>query len=231
VAIDDVYSLTMLQTSAGQRTMNTLYFRMKAATDPTSATIAVLANSWKEMLRTHQHIGLSYTTWIMQQVRGGTVTYPVNQCKRTGGRRVEGPFTGSLAGDIALQDMLPPQSAVVTTLNTGISGRSRRGRLYMGGVPEYNQSNGTVNSAEVSALQTAWDTQLTQYGAGGTDPNFELGVFSMTIATGCKPAKNPPFSLEQVQNGDAAAAYLGVISATVRSIVYSQRKRTIGVGR
>jgi len=229
MAIGDVYQLQLHYSYSGQRLMNTLAFRMETAPDPVEATFAALATDWKDIFVTQQSTGVTYISWLAQQVRGGTVSYTDHPCQRTGGRRLEGLFTGSLVGT-GSGDGLPPQCAWVTTLYTGFSGRTKRGRFYLGGLPESLQAGGTWNSASVTSYQTQWGTQLAQYGTSGTDPNFRLGVWSMRIATGCAVRTTPPYGLAPVDSPDESTAFAYVTSATVRSTVFSQRKRTIGVG-
>jgi hypothetical protein len=229
MAIDDVYQLQLHYTFAGQQLMNTLAFRMRTAPDPTNAMFLALANDFKDQWRPVQSFGVAWLTWQAQQVRGGTVSYTAKPCQRDGGRRLEGLLTGTLTGD-NVGEALPPQAAVVTTLYTEFSGRAKRGRVYLGGLPESAQSSGIVTSGNVSTLQTSWDTQVAQYGDTGSDPNFELGIWSMRTATGCIPNKNPPYGMIFTGVRDPAAAFTAVDRATVRNIVYSQRKRTVGHG-
>ena len=230
MATDDVYALQLHQVYAGQMIMNTIHFRTKTSTDPTQAVFQTLADDWMNTLKPRQVTHITYDHWLAQQVRGGTVTYNPAVCRREGGRRLEAGFTPPNVG-LEVSDGLPPQSAWVTTLVTGFAGRSRRGRFYMSGIPENIQGQGLIAPASVSANQTIWNSLITEYGVGGTSPTWELGVWSFTLASGCTARTSPPWGLEHTRTGDPAAAFTGVIGATVRNIVHSQRKRTIGVGR
>lgn len=230
MAIDDVYALNLYQTYAGQRLMNTFVFRMKTATDPSQAAAQSLADAWKNFIRTFQTAGCIHSGWMLQQLRGGTATWPPNVCHRDGGRRLEGVPTGTSSGS-QTGEGLPPQVAQVVTLNTGFSGRRRRGRTYIAGISEQVQDQGLIATATLATNQTSWNTHLGIYGVGGTSPDFELGVWSMREATGCEPTKTVPSHLVMVENPDPVSAYLGVISAACRQILYNQRRRTIGVGR
>lgn len=230
MAIDDVYALTLNQTYAGQQIMNTLHFRMKTAPDPNDAQLQALATDWKDFFRTQQCDALSYTGWVAQQVRGGDVSYVAKPCARTGGRRLEGLFTGLLPGAYTGEG-LPPQCALVTTLYTGLSGRSRRGRHYLGGIAEARQTAGTYLNTELTTYTTAWAAQLAQFTPAGTDPNFALGVWSFTIASGCTARKEPPWGMASTGTSLPNMAFNPVDRVVPRAIVYSQRKRTIGRGR
>jgi hypothetical protein len=229
MAVDDVYTVQLIQTYAGQRIMNSLAFRMKSATDPTPVQFQSLADDWKVLFISQQSSTLSYVSWLAQQVYGGTVSYVADPCNRVGGRRLEGSYTGTVVG-AGTAEGLPPQSAWVTTLKTDFAGRTHRGRHYLSGMEEAKQTNGTIAGAFVTAYQTAWDAQLLQYGPAGTDPNFQLGIWSMRTATGCVPRKEPPYGMQNVAPANPVQAFTPVTSFTVRNIVYSQRRRTIGVG-
>ena len=229
MAVGDVYQLTLLQLYAGQRIMNTLAFDRKTAGDPIQADCFDLATDWMNRLREHQMDTLVHTGWRVQQVRGAGVTYGLD-CTRDGGMLFEGPYAPPSNGTHTAVDGMPPQSAIVTTLRTGIAGRRRRGRFYLAGWSELQQNHGTVASLFVTELQTSWNAQLVQYGVAGTDPQWRLGVWSHRIASGCEPGAAHPHSPTNVDPPNPADAFRPVVDTTVRNIVYGQRKRTIGVG-
>jgi len=60
------------------------------------------------------------------------------------------PVGGGVAGD-----MLPPQDAMVVTLQTGKVGRSYRGRLYLPGLPETSQVGGLFVTGLTADVQDA----------------------------------------------------------------------------
>jgi hypothetical protein len=229
VAIGDVFTLQLRSTYSGQVIMNTLAFRWLQALDPTTAQALTLANDWKTHLQAFQATTLAYTTFVLQQVRGGSVSYTTKPCLRTGGIRLEGNMTGTLGGSKP-GDALPPQSAIVTTLKTNNAGRSHRGRLYMTAISETDQAYGTVTPGIVTTMQTAWNTQLAKYGPAGTDPNWQVGIWSMRIATGCVPGTGADHALVPHDTPNPSQAFDGVTEFVVKATVYSQRRRTIGVG-
>ena len=183
MATDDVYQLQILMTYAGQQIMNTLSFRTKAATAVDATVALALANDWKDAFRVQQVGTLSYRGWVLQQVRGGTATYPTGLCRRDGGARFEGSFTGTLVGS-GVNPGMPPQSAIVTTLKSGLSGRRRRGRHYFAGWDRGNEDAGTVSGAFMTSLTALWAAQLVKFGVAGTSPLWQLGIWSMRTATG-----------------------------------------------
>jgi hypothetical protein len=229
MAVGDVYRLVLQQLYSGQKIQNSLHFRRKAALDPIQADCFALATDWVNALKTHQSPELLHTGWQVQQVRGGTVEYNPD-CTREGGLVFEGTYTPPSVGVHASANGMPPQSAIVTTLRTGFAGRRRRGRFYFAGWGEIQQNIGQVVPGFVTELQNMWNAQLVQYGTAGTDPQWELGVWSSRIATGCEPAPAHPHNLTNIDPVDPDDAYRAVTETIVRPIVYGQHKRTIGVG-
>lgn len=229
MAIGDVYRLTLRSLFAGQQLQNTFHLQRKTAPDPTLAQAQSLADDWKDAIRQNQNAGVTYTTWELRQVRGLSVIYDTNLCERSGGILLDGSLTGTLTGTVA-GDGLPPQAAIVATLLTGISGRRRRGRIYYGGISESDQNAGTVASGALSNIGSQLASQLVQYGVSGTDPDWQWVVWSDVTAFGCKVNPNPPPSRlrESVPNPGSASAPITQIK--VRNVVYSQRRRTVGVG-
>lgn len=123
----------------------------------------------------------------------------------------------ALAGGVGT-DALPPQNAMVATLRTGFAGRTKRGRLFFGAFPETAQVDGVWDAAWVTAYQTALDAMVTALGVAGTDPDYQWGVWSRKLG-GDDPG---PYNL--------AAGWTPISAAVVRSTVYTQRRRAIGVG-
>lgn len=230
MALGDVYKMTINAQAPGGFFQNTYAFEAKAAPDLTQANFQTLADALKEIWRPNQRSTTSYTNWRATQVRGGTVSYPGGGCERTGGLFWEGTFTGTAQGGLS-GDVLPPQCAMVVTLNTGITGRRFRGRVYGFSQVELNQDDGVWIGTHIVAMTTAWNTFMAAFGLTGTNPNFRLGIWSERIATGCVPNPNPPPAHLHVDAGDPTIAFNPVVSFTVRSIVYNQRRRTRGVGR
>jgi hypothetical protein len=224
-----VYKLDLFQSYAGQRLMNSLCFARKTEPAPTQAELAALALDWKNFMLNHQLAQLTHTGWVAQQLSGTDVSYTAVPCTRQGGLRFEGLHTGTVVGGNA-GDGMPPQSAIVTTISTGISGRSRRGRFYLGGWGEGFQNNGTITAGIVTSQQTAWDAQLAKFSPTGTNATWYSVVWSHTIATGCKPAAVHPHAMTAVGSPSPGTASAPVVQFKVRDVVYTQRRRTIGVG-
>lgn len=230
MAVGDVYKLTAKQSyNAGMVVMNTYYFARKSAPDPTAANALALANNVKELFRTHQGTTIAYTDWTVDQVRGGSTVYSFGVCHKEGGIQYVGAFTGTLAGTVA-GDILPPQNAFVTTLLTGLAGRRRRGRHYLCGRVEADQNVGVYIAGAVTDMTTAWNAALTQFGPTGSDGDWQIGVWSTRTATGCEPATQHPHHLTGVDAPSPATAFAAITTFAARNIVYTQRRRTVGVG-
>jgi hypothetical protein len=147
----------------------------------------------------------------------------------------EGNHTGTLTGSVA--GAAPNASFVccVSALKSGLSGRSRRGSIYLGGT-DINSLSGTDRdywaTAFLTALGTAQQTFFNKYKlTGGTSPDFVWVIWSKFIASGCKyvPA-SPKWLYTHVQAPDAAGSYTNVTSVTPRALVVPMRRRKLGRG-
>lgn len=231
MAINDVYRATILYGDGSSRFQTSHYFRMKTAADPDGTKGLVLANAMKELMRGIQGDQVIYDGWTLEQVFGGTVVYQQSPtCKKTGGLILAGAPTGTLTGGDVGGDPLPAQNSCVLTLGTAFAGRSKRGRTYVMGITETNQGNGLWLSGVASYFTTALTTYLGLFAGTGTNPDFRFGVWSTVTATGCRV--NPLTGLHVVfSTPSPQTAFEPVTTVVQRPIVYTQRRRTIGVGR
>lgn len=230
MAAGDVYKLTVQATGLGSIYMNVLAFRTLPATDPVQATWQALADDYKNVMRGSQNASFAYTTWRAVQVFGDGVTYGPNDCKRSGGKLFAGNLTAPLAGTVSPSEPLPPQCAAVLTLTSGFIGRRKRGRIYWYGLSEIDSAAGAWVSSSMTTWTTAWTTFFNKYKLAGTDPNFQLGIWSEREATGCvwDPVTKAHKNVEPAQPDIAFTPAAGY---QLRSTVYTQRRRTLGVGR
>jgi hypothetical protein len=230
VAIDDVYKVVTNAQQGTEQYMLSFNFRRKAEPDVTSALLLPVANAIKEIYRAQQVAFITWTTWEATQQWGPNMVIDNVKCLRREGLGFAGVFTAPVVGPGNIGETLPPQCAMVTTLQTGITGRRRRGRSYMFGLGETQQNEGFWASTYTTAIQTAWNTFLGLYGANGTSPEWELGIWSERIATGC--VRNPVTGEhEHPDPPQPELAFTPVVSALVRSTVFTQRRRTRGHGR
>jgi hypothetical protein len=227
VAIGDVYRLSVVAQGQGSLYMNT-YAMVQEVASVTQADFVSLADAIKESMRLLQNSTVSYRSWRAVQVRGGDVAPVATECRRTGGAVFEAAFTGSVNGGVS-GDALPPQSAFVVTQNTGKVGRRFRGRTYHFGFTETDQQAGLWLAGLINTATTNLNNLVTLYGAAGTSPTWTLGVWSERIATGCRP---DPITgqITNVDPPNLIGAFSPITGLTVRSTVFTQRRRTLGVG-
>jgi len=233
MATNDVWKLSCIGVVGTSTGMVGAHFRLKAATpEPTNAALAAVAQDFIQVFRPVQTTPWAWRTWKAVEVRSSRVSYTTRPCLATGGRGEEGTFTTNNGGNSLGSATLPHQCAMVTTLKTQLIGRARRGRVFCPGLPEEMQTDGLWSGAAITAATTAWATFMTKYGFSptGTDPLFEYGVWSMRIATGCTPRKQPPYGMEQVGVANPDDAFTGITAVVPRSTVHTQRRRVAGVG-
>jgi hypothetical protein len=232
MAIDDAYRLTVTAQMSGQFFQNSYALNVISTTEMNAGVFAAAALSFKEVFRQTQNSGLVYRSWRAVQLRGTGVTAIQNQCRTEGGSVFEGTFTSSTSGGATAVDPLPHQCALVVTLNTGLAGRRKRGRLYVPGFSEPDQAVGAWLSSIVTTWGTALNTVKAKYmGAGATDPDFRWGIWSFRTATGCERDPHPPYGHIQIDSPNLAAAWTRAEDYVIRSPVFTQRRRVIGVGR
>jgi hypothetical protein len=127
------------------------------------------------------------------------------------------PLPGALAGE-----SLPNQNAVVIQLSTGQKGPRRHGRLYFPGITETASSNGFVTGAQLTAIQAVGTTLISLFGPAGSNANYRLVVYSPVDLTPPPPRKWKAKEEELITP---------VTATRVDSIIRTQRRRAIGVGR
>jgi hypothetical protein len=127
------------------------------------------------------------------------------------------PSPGAVAGDV-----LPGQNAAVVSLRTGRKGGRFRGRFYVPGIAEASQAQGILGGAQLTAIQALAAGLLAAYGAGGTEPNYSLRVWSPEVLT---------FPAPKVPKPRPGVADTAVESYVVDQTIRTQRRRAIGVGR
>lgn len=231
----DVYELAVRQSFGGSTLFNVLHFQLKGVPADPQASFQTLADDTKELLRVKQAAALTYVSWKATQVAGAGVTYNASNCRRSGGDFYEGNFTGTLTGGDASGAPGPSYTAVVVSLKSGVSGRSKRGQFYIGGI-DANALDTTNRNLLGATYATAWTTALATYNGkykypSGTSVDFNWVIFSRFIASGCKyvVTSGRPV-LTHVQAGDAVASVVNVTSATVRTALSPMNRRKIGVG-
>lgn len=230
MAIGDVYRVTISGTGQGSLYQNVLAVKLKLGTGPDNTTFNTFANDFITIYKPGQTAPVSWTDWQALQLWGSGMVLDTPHCRRLNGRTFAGTITGA-AGTLG-GDSLPPQNAHVTTLITGVSGRRKRGRVFGWGQGELNQLDGLWLAAYNTSMTTAWNTfSLKYFKDSGSSTELKLGVWSERTASGCIPATPPNRGHVQVDTPDPDNAFTDVTGFTIRPVVYSQRRRTRGVGR
>jgi hypothetical protein len=230
MAAGDVYKLTLSCTGLGSTYQNVLAFRTLPATDPSQAQWQALADDWLTVAKANAMPSFGFNNWRSVQVFGAGVTYGPEDCKRHGGNLFTGNFTAPTGGTNGGTGVLPPQNATVVTISSGLIGRRKRGRIYLFGASETDQDSGSWTGTYISGFNGRFTTWFNKYKASGTDPNFQLGIWSEREATGCiwDPITK---AHKKVDDGHPDQAFTPVSGFQTRTIVYNQRRRTLGVGR
>lgn len=230
MAAGDVFRVTMANVGLGSTYENVIGVRTIAASDPSQAQWQTFADDFMTQWRAGQQPVFSWNTWRAVQVFGSGVTYGPEDCKRHGGRLYTGNFTAPTAGSGSVSDSLPPQCAMVITLSSAFIGRRKRGRMFGFGFAENDQAAGQWTGTVITAQTARTTTWFNKYKETGTDANFQIGIWSEREATGC--IYDPIIKdHKKVDDGHPDQAFTPVSGFQLRSIVYSQRRRTLGVGR
>jgi hypothetical protein len=230
MAAGDSYRLVCNATWSNQLYQNTLALNMNGATTPVASDFLVVANAFKEIWRSQQRSTVLWTTWEATQLWGAQMTINQAKCTRSGGLAFAGVFTGTNTGGDPSSEVLPPQCAFVTTILTGFAGRRKRGRWYTFGLTESLQADGLWTAAFINTMGTNLTSFFTSYKQGGSSTFATLGVWSERTATGCIPSPSGKGHV-QVDTPSPQTAFTPATDFTRRSVVYTQRRRTLGVGR
>lgn len=235
LSLNDVYEVACSQQVGGSTILNVLHFRLRGTLTTPQTKFQTVANDIKEMVRAKQAAATTWTSWRATQVSGAGITYDNTTCRRSGGDFYEGNFTGTLTGADVSGATGPSYEAVVVALKSGVSGRSKRGQFFIGGLDANALKSSNRNEladSYVTAWQAAVDTFYAKYfNTLGTDPDFSAVVWSRFIASGCKYTfVNNKRVLTHVQAGDQANSWVHVTSATVRRVIAPMNRRKQGRG-
>jgi len=230
VAVNDVYLCALRASQNGQPVVNTLALRREVSGEPAASDFQAVLTLVKNALRTQQVDDLVYVDWTALKVRGTGVTYSTSAPWRVSTISFSGTFTGTLTGALTTEPEAM-QCAYVFALTTAQSGRRRRGRMFVGGLPiSAVNDDGTLDNTFRAATQSAGaDPIVTLLGPSGTSTDWRLGVWSDRIAT--NTVLNNVYPRERVTAGtpDPDSAWAQVQSIIVRDYVGSQRDRRPGI--
>lgn len=148
----DTYRLSQLFLMANNPMQTDAYFR-----DDAGAGFGAMAAAWDSTFVANALPLLSQDL----QLDGVRISDPVQ-------RVLAGqvfPNTGTTGG--VASPALPPASAVVVTLSTGIYGRGKSGRQFLPGMPEGVQLDGRVPPLTLASWQAAWDAMNAAMNSAG----------------------------------------------------------------
>lgn len=127
-------------------------------------------------------------------------------------------------GGTQVADSLPSYCAGLLSLRTGLTGRSRVGRIYVPGVSEDLSSNSRLEDQYLTILQSLGSALLNFYGPSGSFAHARVGVFSRKLGVTRNPG--PPPSLSYSLNG-----WTQVTAFIARREIATQRKRKLARGQ
>jgi hypothetical protein len=209
VAYNDIYRLRVYGRLHGAQIVNVMHFVQNNASPGLGAQ--ELANDYRDNMLAASRSRAS-SQFLFETVEVQSIV----------------PFTGAAAvaawpgGTVGQRGgaVTSATLAEVITIYTSRAGRRGRGRVYLAGAESVGtgmSSGGVWNSAQ-TALTVAFATALaTRYIDPLNQVNWSLGVWSRRIA-----GPDPPWPT------DAFARATGL---TVRTIMRTQRRRQVGVGR
>lgn len=156
MAIGDIYLVTIKGTMASGDVLNTIHFRETAtgAGNPSqllaSGIDGRVSLSWRPLLS--QDYTYSYTQ--AQKIAPGLITMPAiaNLGAGVGGKAV---------------NALPACAAITVTKQTALAGRFYRGRIYMSGISEDDETGGQLNAGLVTTFETSVSNMFAVVTTGG----------------------------------------------------------------
>lgn len=193
MAVGTHYRLSLVATTGPALHVNTFWFRQRDEI-PNQAPALALINDWKNVME-DVYRGLFGFWWKFQEYN---VWIAKGSPENVG---IAGSFEGRYAGP---GQQMPSQLTSVVTWLTGISGRSYRGRAYIGALGS-SQIQGQFTHASYRAAIDIFSYRLTQ--TFSTNTAWDFIIFSKKLDTTSK-----------------------VTGYTRRDAIYTQRRRTAAYG-
>jgi hypothetical protein len=173
------------------------------------ASRAGLAAAFKTALVKATSGGLLYNTVSGYQSADLTVVDVIPGTGATYGYSYAA-VTGTSGGDA-----MPLHDCAVITWTSDIKGRSHRGRSFLTGYGEGDQSKGIWTSTVQTVLAAIGTQMLAVFGPTGSDTHWQFGVISRVEGGSPRPVP----------------IWTAVTGVVVRDIVFTQRRRTVGRGQ
>jgi hypothetical protein len=210
MAVGDIAKLEIQFTYGAQLIRPGLHFQVAEGNQVLSTLISSWRGSCETAMLAAMGSNIQLTGYDAVDVRPGLLA--------TRHEEVAPPLTGATAGDL-----LPPQDAVLMSFKTDSKSPRARGRIYWPGMTETDSFNGGVDAPGVAK----WDALIAAMTANyiGTTPvsGWRLVNFS---GEQLKAPKPPPVFVPR--EGDVITPVNNIVLDT---IIRSQRRRQIGVGR
>jgi len=175
MAINDTSQLSVIGNVLGQEHVHTLHFRHLGPGGDES----VLIDEWQASAKASYRALFSTVDSPTQRYRGAQVcgTIPLRAPDE------ETEPAGQILGTRATAtDPLSPFMAAVTSVRTASAGRSRRGRFFIGGIYEGDQSGGNLTGTYLALVVAYHTALLAAFGPTGTSGQFRLVVHSRLLA-------------------------------------------------
>lgn len=179
-----LWRLDLLYTIVGVQCQNSFYFYNKDIVDDN------LLSTWVQLLAEDFQLNPYPTIKAFQNTTVHYSSIKVLQLIPQPGHFHEIQISVG-TGDQA-NDCLPSHDAAVLSLYTPLAGRSRRGRLYIGGVAEDLVIANTLENAYFEQLQDIGRNLLQFYGVGGANTRFQYCLYSKKL--GDNVLKQPTFN-------------------------------------
>jgi hypothetical protein len=205
MAVGDIYQMTITTqyVTGGVQMNNVFHFRQKGG----FLSAINLIGEWRVGCEAEHRACLSSQIHIIKYSARTLVPFNSDFYEAT----------FALAGTDGLTP-LPPLVAAIITWRTGLAGRRKRGRSYIGGLDRNEHGgNGTLSPTYVSTRITPFANKVySVFGSGGTNPNAEIGIWSRLNA-----GPDPPFD---------PAGFQVMTSYTVQTRMGSMGTRRLGRG-
>lgn len=211
MATDDTYRVGVRASLRGQSVQFGVHVRMATSTGTPEDLAATWVATIMPAVLAASSAEVNYNEVTVSDVRpsdqGGvaSIVLPLTQ-----------PNPGLVVGEC-----LPNQNAIVVGLRSGFKGKRFSGRFYLPPPVEANTTNGLVTGAQLTAVQALASLLLSTFGPGGTEPQYQLVIYSPpTRPYVPKPA--PPVHTDTLKTP--------VTSHDIDQVVRTQRHRALGVG-
>jgi hypothetical protein len=212
MAVGDIWQMAVIGRQDNEDRVNVLHIRMKSGSGTPEGAADVAAINVMGVFRTVQ-----VDDYVVALVRGRQLVGGDGALERTYSPVLQGNSTG---------DPLPSQIALCASLKTGFAGRRNRGRIYPSSFSEGFNVGGIPLAGDIATLQSNINVVVGLYGAGGSNADYEWGIFSRVnggtlIDPGPPPVYGPPWN---------AAGFKAISEVVIRPFWATQRKRRLGVG-